>query len=88
MYIIVKRIEPEVATTCGEMCGDYHINYEGKLYLCSVIRHLYTEITEYDFRAKKFKTKKAAEKALDLRCGFSADENKTLRAEGYEVVEI
>ena len=88
MFIVMKQDKPEEAKTWGEMCGDYHINKDGKYYLSKVIKGLYTDITDFSFNAKQFKTKKAAEKALNLRYMFYADENRTLKAEGFEVVEI
>jgi len=87
VYIIQKIGEPEKATTWGEMCGDYQMD-NGCEYVQKVVCKKFTDITQYKHLARIFKTRKAADKALDLRYSFYADENRTLRNEGFEIAEI
>lgn len=86
IYKIIKMTTPEQPETWGEMCGDYSINRSGLLYIEKITRGTFSQITEYNFNAKEFKTLKAAQKALtSVREGFTNDPSKTLESQGWTI---
>lgn len=88
MYIIVHEGTPDQINTWGELCGDYHTNRDGRTYVEKIIRQKNAVITEYAFHAKEFKTIQAANKVLNTCLeGFTNDESKTLKNQGYKIIE-
>lgn len=86
-YIIMFKGEKVEPVSFGELCGDYNINTD--MYVEKVIKNHWTQLTEYSFNAKKFRTLQAAQKALTtLVEGFTADNTKTLEHQGYTIKAI
>ena len=83
MYIIGKVTPLTTAEVFGNVYRDEH-NTEG-VYVEKVIKKIYPQLTEYKFKAKQYKTEKAANAALDV---LTYHKDKTLRDEGYTVIEI
>ena len=86
-YIIMYKGEKVEPVSCAELYGDYNISTD--MYVEKVIKNHWTQLTEYSFNAKKFRTLQAAQKALTtLIEGFTRDETKTLEHQGYVIKAI
>ncbi len=85
MYIVGIKNELTTEEIFGNFYRDEHNSAE--LYLEKVKKGNYGTCTEYDFNAKKFKTRKAAEKALEEVQPYWKPAGTKLEYLGWSILE-